>query len=344
MRDKMLFGKKEYALCFGACVIWGIACLPVLEIGGLRAAAPLLLLVAGSLLYASELFAETPYRLLMVLLMAGSPWICHLTLRQDLKMLLFFAILPFLGFSMAGFERTGKWVYLLPALSGAVLPYLHPTFGFGILLCMIVYALLIRRPAAVATGAVGLIAGTPLLRGFLPYLHRGQPWREDVFLGQIQSRGYVFGQFFHSYTYRANQPGLGIGIWAGVLLLAYLKLTAASPADVAQEEAGQGKEAGQQISSRHPRLLWITVVILLWMSSIAFPWDALQKVASPLYRLIGSLESPYFFAWFAGFLLIPPAVRGIRGLCARRPDPVRTALLLFYAGGALVTMIYRLQG
>ncbi|MCR5031437.1 MAG: hypothetical protein K6A92_01095 [Lachnospiraceae bacterium] len=92
----------------------------------------------------------------------------------------------------------------------------------------------------------------------------------------IQQSGYHFGQFFTSFDARYFYPGLGIALILGLILGLYR---------IVLEGKGRRNLIAQGI-------LW---AVFLFLSSTTFPWNRIQSLGEPIYRLIATLESPVLF-------------------------------------------------
>jgi hypothetical protein len=212
----------------------------------------------------------------------------------------------------------------------AVLIWLKPMQGtaiWGICLLLDLIRFLRKQGCAdfITSLAVLVPASLPLYR-LLRYLLTGAAWREDLYLGNIQSTGYTFAEFFTTYTNRAGHPGLGLALLAGgVLCFLFLLL-----GDFRESASGAKKSL-------------FLALLLCFPAAIHFPWDILQRIAAPIYRAVALLESSSVFLPLAGAALLPACALAFRRLRESKEPFLRDWLPALWIAAAIVTCIYRLQ-
>ncbi|MCR4896521.1 MAG: hypothetical protein K5891_07055 [Lachnospiraceae bacterium] len=199
----------------------------------------------------------------------------------------------------------------------------------------------------IASLAVLVPASLPLYR-LLRYLLTGAAWREDLYLGNIQSTGYTFAEFFTTYTNRVGHPGLGLALLAGgVLCFLFLLLgdfrRSASGVRADEHLSREGVIEGNS-AEKTARTSLLLAILLCLPAAIHFPWDILQRIAAPIYRAIALLESSSVFLPLAGAALLPACGLAFRRL--RRSDEpfLRDVLPILWTFGAIVSSIYRIFG
>lgn len=154
-----------------------------------------------------------------------------------------------------------------------------------------------RKIAGLLPVIAGSVLYAPGLIYFLRYLLKGGMEVWNLPLESIASEGYVFGQFFSSWVYRENHPGLGMGLVIALLVLLWMEFM----------------ENNLQITKKYGYFL---VVMLLFsgMSMSVFPWDVVQRVGAPFLRLVPLMGTPGICF---GFATLAACVLGVYGVeCA----------------------------
>ncbi len=169
-----------------------------------------------------------------------------------------------------------KWVnYMLTAIAFAGIGYADVrilTLVIGISVLVILWY---RRWKLILPVAAGGILFAPGAIYCARYFLKGGMEIWNIPLYKIGSRGYQIAQLFTSWTYRENYPGLGLGLLLALAVLIWLSFT----------------EGNLNVKKKYG--LWVIIAIVLgFMTTVRFPWDVLQRVCTPLLRLIGIFETP----------------------------------------------------
>lgn len=258
----------------------------------------------GSLLFFREIFVKEKDRIPVffgTLLYMTCPYrifICYDL--ADLMQAAAWMLLPFYAWAAVRvFSEKGNWKRIL--CMGAVLAgvgYADTIFFitfFGITLLMSIFMKNLRGIAGLALGG---ILGLPGLHRLGVYVF-GKGFSElDVMLQTIMPKGYYFGQFFSSYYWRDNHPGMGLGMLIGLLTALWVWFV--------KTDAGPDREK----CNRKCRVFAGLSVFLAVLSLVYFPWDFVQRVGDWSLRLVSLIDTPAIFGGMAYFSLCVPAAWG----------------------------------
>lgn len=185
------------------------------------------------------------------------------------------------------------------ALSLALSGYADGVLMFltiGVLMVIIIWYRKWRPLLAIVLGVFLVFPGAYY---FWRYLLCGGMEAWNLPMQTISGKGYAVGQFFSSWVYRDNYPGLGLGLLLALLFFIWHGLTE------------------RDLDIWHTYGVWILVSCLFaWMSMKYFPWDIIQRLGAPLLRFVGLIETPGINF---GFVSLGVSVLGGYGIeCAQR--------------------------
>lgn len=253
-------------------------------------------------LFFERLFADSETKLpafFGVLLYMTSPYRIYVCYDlADMSAVVVWMILPLYAWSMLGLFRGDKrWRDIVGAsLSLAGIGYAEMIFFFVIIGVTVFAIFYLKRGLPIAAMAVGTVLFIPALYRLIQYLFLGAYSELGIPLRTIMENGYQFGQFFSSYAFRENHPGMGLGMFFCLLTGVWLWFVAG------------GEKAG-----RCERFFIVLSVILLLMSLRYFPWDFVQRLGDWALKLGSLINTPAIFAGLAwSFLCIPAAASADR--------------------------------
>ena len=251
-------------------------------------------------LFFERLFADSETKLpafFGVLLYMTSPYRIYVCYDlADMSAAVVWMILPLYAWSMSGLFLGGRrWRDIVGAsLSLAGIGYAE-TIYFFIMIGVTVFALLyFKKALPLAALAVGTVLFFPVLYRLAQYLFLDAYNELGMPLRTIMESGYRFGQFFSSYAFRENHPGMGLGIF--ICLLAGLWLWFV---------------AGGEKTGKRERFFIVLSVILLLFSLRYFPWDFVQRLGDWALKLGSLINTPAIFAGLAWSCLCIPAAASV---------------------------------
>lgn len=254
----------------------------------------------ASLLFFREIFSEEESRLPVffgTLLYMTCPYrifICYDL--ADLVQAAAWMLLPLYTWAVfRAFAEKGTWKQII--LAGVILAgvgYADIVFFitfFGVTLLLSVFTKNFRGLPCLI---VGVILGFPGLFRLIIYIF-GKGFHElDSILQSIMQKGYHPGQFFSSYYWRDNHPGMGLGMLICLLVVWWMRFV-------------KGEKRGDKKS----RLFSGMSVFLIVLSMAYFPWDFVQRVGNWSLRLVSLIDTPAVFWGMAYFGLCVPAAEGM---------------------------------
>lgn len=211
----------------------------------------------------------------------------------DLSLALVWSLMPLYAWAAIGLVKGNKdWKNLAAAafvLAGAgYADLIHFLCLAGITLLGAVFARRLLPLLAVAAGGVLFFPGVYRL---VQYLFFGRSWGMELPLQKIMQNGYRLGEFFYSYAFRDNRPGMGIGMLICLLAGIWLRFV------MREEKTG-----------RQTDFFMGTGIFLLVVSDHYFPWDVVQRLGSSVLKLVSLIGTPSIFGGLAyGCLCVPAA-------------------------------------
>lgn len=253
-------------------------------------------------LFFERLFADSETKLpafFGVLLYMTSPYRIYICYDlADMSAVVVWMILPLYAWSISGLFQGGiRWRDIVGAsLSLAGIGYAE-TICFFVMIGVTVFALFyFKKALPLVAMAVGAVLFFPVLHRLAQYLFSDAYNELGMPLRTIMENGYRFGQFFSSYAFRENHPGMGLGMFFCLLTGLWLWFVAG------------GEKAG-----RCERFFIVLSVILLLMSLRYFPWDFVQRLGDWSLKLGSLINTSAIFAGLAwSFLCIPAAASADR--------------------------------
>ena len=147
----------------------------------------------------------------------------------------------------------------------------------------------------VSAAAGGILFGPGILR-LIRYVFLNGLGELHMPLKSIMADGYRFGQFFSSFAFRDNHPGMGLGVLICVLTGMWQFFV-------------EGKRASGTCKA------FMGMGIFLSMISLArFPWDYIQRLGAWALKLVSLVETPAVCWGRACIALCVPAAGAIHGI------------------------------
>lgn len=220
-------------------------------------------------------------------------------LRQAAAM----ALLPLYLWAMTKVRFQGRRLVgmVVAALALAGMGYADVVFFLTAAGLTLLVSLLSRKPRLLLPVAAGSMLFLPGLYRLARYLFSDAPSSYEVALRSIMPDGYRLGELFHSYFFRDNRPGLGIGILICLAAGLWMRF-------IDRDTTRSGICAFFSLLS----------VFLLLLSLRLFPWDLVQRLGAWALKLVSLIGTPTVFAGMAYLCLCVPAAFSIEQIGRHR--------------------------
>lgn len=162
-------------------------------------------------------------------------------------------------------------------------------FGITVLVCIFC-----RRLRVVEGLVTGGILSLPSLYRLGMYLSGKGLSELDVLVRSIMPGGYRLGQYFSSYFWRDNHPGMGLGMFICLLTVLWMWFV-----------------KGERERDVKYRFFVGMALFFTMLSFYRFPWDLVQRLGSWALRLVSLIGRPAVFWGMACFGFCVPAAGGI---------------------------------
>lgn len=257
----------------------------------------------ASILFFKELFKdEDEYKTFFgVLLIAVSPYRFFICFSEKEKLTaLAVSLIPLYAFFVLKAIKNVKIKIVFCILAGialALIGMLHFPILTVLIFVSITLVFVYKAPLVLLTIALGFGLSIPFTLDTLKYLLFGGFDELNYSCASIMPYGYRFGSYFNTFMNIDSNPGFGIGLI--VCLLAGVWNTISD---------------SKKVRSKTDYYMFIMGILFMLTASKKFPWEYVQRIASPLLRYVGIWRTPTFFAGLAGFFLSVIGAKAIGSL------------------------------
>lgn len=257
----------------------------------------------ASILFFKELFKdEDEYKTFFgVLLIAVSPYRFFISFNEKEKLLsLAVSIIPLYAFFVLKAIKNAKLkivFYILAGIALALIGLLHFPILTVLIFVSITLVFVYKAPLVLLTIALGFGLSIPFTLDTLKYLLFGGFDELNYSCASIMPYGYRFGSYFNTFLNIDSNPGFGIGLL--ICLLAGVWNTISD---------------SKKVRSKTDYYMFIMGILFMLTALRKFPWEYVQRIASPLLRYVGIWRTPTFFAGLAGLFLSVIGAKAIGGL------------------------------
>lgn len=257
----------------------------------------------ASILFFKELFKdEDEYKTFFgVLLIAVSPYRFFICFSEKEKLTaLAVSLIPLYAFLVLKAIKNVKIKIAFCILAGialALIGMLHFPILTVLIFVSITLVFVYKAPLVLLTIALGFGLSIPFTLDTLKYLLFGGFDELNYSCASIMPYGYQFGSYFNTFMNIDSNPGFGIGLI--VCLLAGVWNTISD---------------SKKVRSKTDYYMFIMGILFMLTASKKFPWEYVQRIASPLLRYVGIWRTPTFFAGLAGFFLSVIGAKAIGSL------------------------------
>lgn len=135
-------------------------------------------------------------------------------------------------------------------------------------------------------GAVGILMAYPTYITWKHWLFEGSFAESGLEYESIMNKGYSIGGLFSTYFHRNGDPGMGILLTGGILILIYFAYV-----------------RGRRLFTRTD-YVWLAAAGLLTVMSLRyFPWDFVQRMGNWALGLVTLIRTPTVFFTYAQMIL-----------------------------------------
>ena len=261
------------------------------------------------------LYMTCPYRI----------YVCYD--HADLCMAAAWMLLPLYAWALLGLVRRDKRVWIdmvVAAISLAGVGYANVIFFltlFGVTMLIVLCFRTVLPAVAAAAGAVFFLPGMYRL---MKYLFTDAYQGLNLSVQPIMSKGYRIGQFFSTYAFREEHPGMGIGMLACLLVGLWLSFV------------GGSRRRGK----KEHFVIGIALVFLL-LSTRYFPWDVAQRMGVWAMKLVALINTPAVFCGLAWGCLCIPAAGSVERISEHENKTMAFAIPVFVLIACLGVCIYQ---
>lgn len=143
-------------------------------------------------------------------------------------------------------------------------------------------------------GALGIVMAYPTYITWKHWLFDGSFAESGLEYGSIMYKGYSIGGLFSTYFHRNGDPGMGILLLGGIMVLIYFSF-------VKGRKLFNGTDA-----------VWLASAGLLTIMSLRyFPWDLVQRIGNWALGLVTLIRTPTVFFTYAQMILCVMCVEKI---------------------------------
>ena len=211
--------------------------------------------------------------------------------NRDWTQILLWMLIPVLAaalMKMASTEKKirkccfGMAVVLVMGLIGR----LDGVAGLTVLFLVCVAGICRKQWQYPVIGALGTVMAYPTYITWKHWLFDGSFAESGLEYGSIMYKGYSIGGLFSTYFHRNGDPGMGILLLGGIMVLIYFSFV-----------------KGRKLFDG-PDVIWLATAGLLTVMSLRyFPWDLVQRMGNWALGLVTLIRTPTVFFTYAQIIL-----------------------------------------
>lgn len=244
----------------------------------------------------------------------------------DLSLAAAWMVFPLYAWALLGMLRKDKMVrnIFFAAISLAGIAYTDVVCFFAVSGITLIVVICYRKVLPVTAIVAGGLLFLPGLYRLLQYLFTDAYQNLNMPVRSIMQNGYRVGQFFTSYAFRDENPGMGIGMLTCLLLGLWLWFV-------------EGIE-------RRPHKEWFftgIALMLLVFSTRYFPWEMVQRVGIWALKLVSMINTPAVFFGMAMGCLCVPAASSVDHMAEHENKVLAFAIPLFVLSACIGLCVYQ---
>ena len=211
--------------------------------------------------------------------------------NRDWTQILLWMLIPVLAAALMKMASTEKKIRkccfgMAAVLVMGLIGRLDGVAGLTVLFLVCVAGICRKQWQYPVIGALGTVMAYPTYITWKHWLFDGSFAESGLEYGSIMYKGYSIGGLFSTYFHRNGDPGMGILLLGGIMVLIYFSF-------VKDRKLFDG-----------PDVIWLASAGLLTVMSLRyFPWDLVQRMGSWALGLVTLIRTPTVFFTYAQMIL-----------------------------------------
>lgn len=211
--------------------------------------------------------------------------------NRDWTQILLWMLIPVLAAALMKMASTEKKIRkccfgMAAVLVMGLIGRLDGVAGLTVLFLVCVAGICRKQWQYPVIGALGTVMAYPTYITWKHWLFDGSFAESGLEYGSIMYKGYSIGGLFSTYFHRNGDPGMGILLLGGIMVLIYFSFV-----------------KGRKLFDG-PDVIWLASAGLLTVMSLRyFPWDLVQRMGSWALGLVTLIRTPTVFFTYAQMIL-----------------------------------------
>lgn len=211
--------------------------------------------------------------------------------NRDWTQILLWMMIPVLAAALMKIASTEKAIWkcgfgVAAVLVMGLIGRLDGVAGLTVLFLVCVAGICRKQWQYPVIGALGTVMAYPTYITWKHWLFDGSFAESGLEYGSIMYKGYSIGGLFSTYFHRNGDPGMGILLLGGIMVLIYFSFV-----------------KGRKLFDG-PDVIWLASAGLLTVMSLRyFPWDLVQRMGSWALGLVTLIRTPTVFFTYAQMIL-----------------------------------------
>lgn len=211
--------------------------------------------------------------------------------NRDWIQIFLWQLIPVLAISLMKIASTEKAIWkcgfgVVAVLVLGLIGRMDGVAGLTVLFLVCVAGICRKQWLYPVIGALGTVMAYPTYITWKHWLFDGSFAESGLEYGSIMYKGYSIGGLFSTYFHRNGDPGMGILLLGGIMVLIYFSFV-----------------KGRKLFDG-PDVIWLASAGLLTVMSLRyFPWDLVQRMGSWALGLVTLIRTPTVFFTYAQMIL-----------------------------------------
>lgn len=219
--------------------------------------------------------------------------------NRDWIQILLWLLIPVLATSLMKMVSTEKAIWkcgfgVVAVLVMGLIGRMDGVAGLIVLLLVCVAGICRKQWQYPIVGVLGTALASPTYITWMHWIFNGSFAESGLEYGSIMYKGYSIGGLFSTYFHRNGDPGMGILLLGGIMVLIYFSFV-----------------KGRKIFNRTDAVWLATAGLLTVMSLRYFPWDLVQRMGNWALGLVTLIRTPTVFFTYAQMILCVMCVEKI---------------------------------
>ena len=211
--------------------------------------------------------------------------------NRDWTQILLWMLIPVLAAALMKMASTEKKIRkccfgMAAVLVMGLIGRLDGVAGLTVLFLICVAGICRKQWQYPVIGTLGTVMAYPTYITWKHWLFDGSFAESGLEYGSIMYKGYSIGGLFSTYFHRNGDPGMGILLLGGIMVLIYFSFV-----------------KGRKLFDG-PDVIWLASAGLLTVMSLRyFPWDLVQRMGNWALGLVTLIRTPTVFFTYAQIIL-----------------------------------------